>query len=173
MLEKIRRGARPQDPGTPLAQWSADGGAAIRGEWSGTPEDLAGPAAFRLVAEDRMTPGPPNRTVSPPILFEPVLITEQFKQEVELREKLRKSLGQLVVRQRANLRATAALHSSLPVFDPGSWEARLADTLDHDTGAAEHRAAGGEEVDGIVADAALLREPRLPGTGVEDRQRRV
>ena len=159
VLEKILRGSRPQDPGTPLTQWSADGGAAIRGEWSGTPEDLAGTAAFRLVAEDIMSPGPPNRTVGPPILFEPVLVTEQFKQEIELREKLRKSLGQLVVRQRANLRATSALHSSLPVFNPGSWEARLAEQRGIRDDAVDLLASGGALLGGARVVVERVREP--------------
>lgn len=179
VLEKIRRGARPQDPGDFLTQWSADGGAAIRGEWSGTPEDLAGAAAFRLVAEDRMTPGPPNRTVSPPILFEPVLVTDQYKQEVELREKLRKSLGQLVVRQRANLQATAALHASLPVFDPGSWEARLAEQRGIRDYAVDLLASGGALLGGARVVVERVREPmadavaqfvRLQAAPPEDRE---
>ena len=159
VLEKVRRGARPQDPGEPLTQWSADGGVAIRGEWSGTPEDLAGGAAFRLVAEDCMVPGPPNRTVSPPIIFDSVLATEQFRQEVEVKEKLRKGLGQLVVRQRANLRATAALHSSLPVFDPASWDVRLAEQRGIRNDAIELLASGGTLLGGARVVIERVREP--------------
>ena len=158
-LEAVARGAREEEPGRVLARWSADGNVAIRGDWTGNPEDLAGIAAFRLVATDQMDPGPAHRAVSPPIVFEAILVTEQYKQEVELKGKIRKSLGQLIVRQRANLNATAALISSLPVFDPASWEARHAEQQGIRAYAADLLASGGTALGGARVVVERVREP--------------
>ncbi len=121
-LERIGRGTKENDPGTAIAQWTATGDDAFNGQWTGTLDDLSGTAAFRIVAEDRMEPGPANRAVSPQIVFEQTLITDQYKNHLLQKGEAQKTLGQLIVWQRGNMVNTAKLLSSLPIFDPASWE---------------------------------------------------
>lgn len=123
VLEKIPRGAKADAAGTPIAQWSADGDRDIAGEWSGTLDDLAGAGAgaFRLVVTDSKTPGPANRTVTPQIVFEQALITEQYQEHLTRKSEAQKTLGQLILWQRGNMVNTAHNITSLPIFDPNTW----------------------------------------------------
>ena len=125
VLERVKRGSKPDSPGEEIARWSTAGERSFNGEWEGNLSHLGHDAALRLIVYDNMEPGPPNVALSREITFEQVLITEQYKEHLTRKGEAQKSLGQLIQQQRGNMVETARLMAALPSFDPFAWESPL------------------------------------------------
>lgn len=121
-IEKVRRGAKPSTPGTPLQTWSAEGRRSMQQTWRGSIEDIDSGSALRIVALDNSDSENPNRAVSQLITFDLASLGELVKEEQDARAAAHKSLGELVARQRATLNATRHLATALPTFDTERWE---------------------------------------------------
>jgi hypothetical protein len=120
-IERVRKGAKPTAEGEILKEWDLSGKKALSETWKGTIENVDTSSALRIVAVDNANVGVPNRTVSPLIVFEMTTVSSQLKNENAQRADARKTLGELVARQRAALSATSRLQAGLPTFDELPW----------------------------------------------------
>lgn len=120
-LERVKKGAKPTAEGEVLKEWSLKGEKGFTEKWTGTIEDVDASSALRLVAVDNATVGEPNRTVSPLITFDLSTLSSQLNSENNQRTEARKTLGELVARQRSALAATTRLKEGLPTFDEQPW----------------------------------------------------
>jgi hypothetical protein len=120
-LERVKKGAKPTAEGEVLKEWSLKGEKGFIEKWTGTIEDVDASSALRLVAVDNATVGEPNRTVSPLITFDLSTLSSQLNSENNQRAEARKTLGELVARQRSALAATTRLKEGLPSFDEQPW----------------------------------------------------
>ena len=121
-LERVAKGAKPTAEGEVLKEWDTKNQKSCTEKWTGAIEDLTANSALRIVACDNSTVGEPNRTVSPLIVFEMTNSSSQVNSENQQRAEARKSIGELVARQRAALGATTRLQSGLPTFDEQPWK---------------------------------------------------
>jgi hypothetical protein len=121
-LERVAKGAKPAAEGTVLKEWDMKGYATFNARWDGKMEDVDLSSALRIVACDNSTVGDPNRTVSPLIQFDMGTVSSQLKSENQQRAEARKSIGELVARQRAALTAATRLQAGLPSFDEPPWK---------------------------------------------------
>ncbi len=121
-LERVDKGAKPTADGTVLKEWDMKGFKTFNVTWDGKMEDIDLSSALRIVACDNSTVGAPNRTVSPLIKFEMTTVSSQLNNENQQRAEARKTLGELVARQRAALTATTRLQAGLPTFDEQPWK---------------------------------------------------
>ncbi len=121
-IERVKKGAKPNVEGEVLKEWTLSGKKDINEKWTGTIENVDTSSALRIVAVDNADVGAPNRAVSPLIVFEMTTVSSQLNNENAQRAEARKTLGELVARQRANLNATTRLQSGLPSFDEQPWK---------------------------------------------------
>ena len=176
-LERVPRGAKSTAEGEVLKEWDLKGQRSINEKWVGSIEDITASSALRIVACDNSEVGAPNRTVSPLIVFEMTNTTSQINNANQLRAEARKSIGELVARQRAALSATTHLQAGLPTFDEQPWKeitekqaeirtyaATLLKTRDVAVGTA--RVALGKAIQGPLPEA-VVRLTRM-STGAPD-----
>ncbi len=83
---------------------------------------MSASSALRIVACDTADGDAPNRTVSQQILFEMTTLSAQLAAEQQNRGDARKTIGELVARQRAALTTTARLQADLPAYDEQLWQ---------------------------------------------------
>ncbi len=122
-LERVGKGAKPTAEGTVVKEWDMKGYKTFNARWDGAMEDIDLSSALRIVACDNSTAAAtPNRTVSPLIQFELGTVSSQLKSENQQRAEARKTIGELVARQRAALTATTRLQAGLPTFDELPWK---------------------------------------------------
>jgi hypothetical protein len=121
-LERVSKGAKPTDEGTVLKEWDMKGYTTFNVRWDGTMVDVDLSSALRIVACDNCTAGAPNRTVSPLIRFEMTNGWSQVNSANQQRADARKTIGELVARQRAALTAATRLQAGLPSFDEQPWK---------------------------------------------------
>jgi hypothetical protein len=121
-LERVDKGIKPTDQGEVLKEWNMKGYKTFNARWDGAMNDIDLSSALRIVACDNCTAGTPNRTVSPLIKFEMGTVSSQLKSENMQRADAKKTLGELVARQRAALTATTRLQAGLPTFDEQPWK---------------------------------------------------
>ncbi len=122
-IEKIKKGAKSTAEGELLKVWDLDGKRKFSGQWTGAIEDVEPGAALRIVAFDNAEgANGPHRTVSQQITVEAVSVASQVAAEAQQRGTVRKSIGELVARQRSLLKATTKLQEALPTFDSESWQ---------------------------------------------------
>ena len=165
-IERVKKGAKPTAEGEVLKEWTVDGKKAFNEKWTGTIENVDTSSALRIVAIDNASVGTPNRAVSPLIVFEMTTVSSQLNSENAQRADARKTLGELVARQRATLGATTRLQSGLPSFDEQPWKevtdkqaeirayaATLLKTKDAAVGAA--RVALGKALQGPLPEAVV------------------
>jgi len=120
-LERVRKGAKPSAEGEVIKEWPLRGQKTFSEKWTGAIEDVDVSSALRLVAVDNADVGEPNRTVGPLITFDLSTLSSQLNSETAQRAEARKSLGEMIARQRATLAATTRLKEGLPVFDEQPW----------------------------------------------------
>ncbi len=120
-LERVPRGAKPSAEGEVLKEWDARGQRRFSEKWVGAIEDIPASAALRVVAYDNAAAGGPNRAVSPLIQFEAAPLKSLMADDKEKRGAARKTLAELIARQRAVLGATSRLRAELPTFDERPW----------------------------------------------------
>ncbi len=120
-VERVRKGAKPNAEGEVLKEWDLKGSKTFSQVWTGTIEDVDTASALRIVALDNATAGEPNRTVTALVTFDLSTLNAQLQGENAQRAEARKSLGELVARQRATLNATRRLKEGLPAFDEQPW----------------------------------------------------
>lgn len=122
-LERVAKGAKPTAEGKVVKEWDMKGYKTFNARWDGKMEDVDLSSALRIVACDNSTAtNTPNRTVSPLILFDLGTVSSQLKSDNQQRADARKSIGELVARQRAALTATTRLQAGLPSFDEQPWK---------------------------------------------------
>ncbi|HRR33145.1 MAG TPA: hypothetical protein P5026_03530 [Kiritimatiellia bacterium] len=119
-VERVNKGAKPTAEGEVLKEWDLAGQKVFNEKWTGALEDVSASSALRIVAYD--TGETPNRTVSQPILFEMSTLFSQLDAEKQIRGEARKTIGELVARQRATLAATKRLRDELPAYDEPRWQ---------------------------------------------------
>jgi hypothetical protein len=120
-VERVNKGAKPGAEGDALQEWDLAGQKSFTEKWTGSLEDVSASSALRIVALDNAAGDAPNRAVSPLILFEMSTLSSQLAGENQQRGEARKSIGELVARQRAALTATTRLQAGLPTFDEEVW----------------------------------------------------
>ncbi|HNX36383.1 MAG TPA: hypothetical protein PKM57_17305 [Kiritimatiellia bacterium] len=121
-IERVNKGAKPTAEGDVLKEWDLKGQKIFNEKWTGALEDISASSALRIVAYDNASANEPNRTVSPQILFEMSTLSSQLALENQQRGDARKTIGELVARQRATLSTTTRLQSGLPTFDEQLWK---------------------------------------------------
>ena len=121
-LERVPKGAKPTAEGEVLKEWDTKNQKSCTEKWTGAIEDITANSALRIVACDNSTVGDPNRTVSSLIVFEMTNASSQVKSENQQRAEARKSIGELIARQRAALGVTTHLQAGLPTFDEQPWK---------------------------------------------------
>ncbi len=121
-LERVTKGAKPTAEGIVLKEWDMKGYTTFNVKWNGSMDDVDLSSALRIVACDNCTAGTPNRTVSPLIQFEMATLSSQLKNENQQRAEARKTIGELIARQRAALNAATRLQAGLPGFDEQPWK---------------------------------------------------
>jgi hypothetical protein len=121
-VERVNKGAKPGAEGDVLKEWDLAGKKTFNETWAGTLEDVSASSALRIVALDNASGDAPNRAVSPQILFEMSTLSSQLASENQQRGEARKSIGELVARQRAAMTATTRLQTGLPSFDEPLWQ---------------------------------------------------
>lgn len=121
-IERVNKGAKPTAEGDVLKEWDLKGQKTFNEKWTGSIEDVSASSALRIVAVDNATSGEPNRAVSPLILFEMSTLSSQLAGENQQRGEARKTLGELVARQRSTMTTTSRLQSGLPTFDEELWK---------------------------------------------------
>ena len=121
-LERVNKGAKPTAEGEVLKEWDLKGQKTFNEKWTGSIEDVNVSSALRIVAFDNVSVGDPNRTVSPLLNFEMTTIASQMEGANQQRAEARKTIGELVARQRAMLAVTTRLQSGLPTFDEQLWK---------------------------------------------------
>jgi ASC-1-like (ASCH) protein len=121
-LERVKKGAKPTAEGEVLKEWDMKGFKSYNVTWNGKIEDVDTTSALRIVAVDNADGTVPNRAVSPLIVFEMTTVSSMLKGENQQRADARKTLGELVARQRAALGVTTRLQAGLPTFDEQPWK---------------------------------------------------
>lgn len=176
-IERVAKGAKPSAEGEVLKEWDMKGQKTFAEKWVGTLEDLPLNSALRIVAIDNNKPGNPNRTVSPLITFEMTSGSSVLKNENQQRAEAKKTIAELVARQRTTLSVTTRLKEGLPTFDEQSWKEitdkqneirTYASTLlkTKDTAIGTARVALGKAVQGPLPEA-VVRLTRM-STGATD-----
>ena len=120
-VERVSKGAKPGAEGETLKEWDLTGQKTFNEKWTGALEDVSASSALRIVALDNASGDEPNRATSPLILFEMSTLASQLASENQQRGEARKSIGELVSRQRAALNTTTRLQGGLPSFDEEVW----------------------------------------------------
>lgn len=120
-IERVGKGAKPDAEGEVLKEWTVQGQKNFSDKWVGTIEDVSDASALRVVAFDNLAKGAPNRTVSQLIQFETTTLSSQLASENEQRGDARKTIAELIARQRAVLNTTTRLQAGLPTFDEQLW----------------------------------------------------
>lgn len=120
-LERVPKGAKPGAEGEVIKEWDARGQKRFSEKWTGTIEDLSAATALRIVAYDNAAAGGPNRAVSQLIQFDAAPLASVIANENEKRGAARKTLAELIARQRAVLGVTDRLRAELPVYDERPW----------------------------------------------------
>ena len=105
-VERVNKGAKPGAEGDVLKEWDLDGKRVFNEKWTGSLADVSASSALRIVAYDTAAGDAPNRAVSQQILFEMTTLSSQFAAEQQNRGEARKTIGELVARQRATLATT-------------------------------------------------------------------
>lgn len=121
-MERVNKGAKPGTEGEVLKEWDLAGQKSFNEKWTGSLEDVSASSALRIVAYDTAAGDTPNRTVSQQILFEMTTLSSQLAAEQQNRGEARKTIGELVARQRATLTATKRLQDELPAYDEPRWQ---------------------------------------------------
>ena len=121
-VERVNKGAKATAEGDVLKEWDLKGQKNFSEKWTGALEDVSASAALRIVAIDNASAKDPNRAVSPLILFEMSTLSSQLANENQQRGEARKTIGELVARQRAALTTTTRLQAGLPTFDEQLWK---------------------------------------------------
>jgi hypothetical protein len=120
-LERVHKGAKPGAEGELIKEWDAQGQKSFNEKWTGAIEDLSAASALRIVAYDNAVAGGPNRAVSQLIQFDAVPLASVMAKENEKRDAARKTLAELIARQRAVLGVTSRLRAELPTYDERPW----------------------------------------------------
>ncbi|MDD4102252.1 MAG: hypothetical protein PHU80_06415, partial [Kiritimatiellae bacterium] len=120
-LERVPKGAKPSAEGEVLKEWDAGGQKRFSEKWVGALEDIPSSAALRIVVYDNADAGGPNRAVSQLIQFEAAPMASIMADANEKRGSARKTLAELIARQRAVLAVTSRLSAELPTFDGQPW----------------------------------------------------
>ncbi|MBP5320030.1 MAG: hypothetical protein J6334_03500 [Kiritimatiellae bacterium] len=120
-LERVNKGAKATAEGELLMEWKPDGKKTLSEKWNGSLEDVSQAHALRLVAYDNAE-GTPHKTVGQQIVFEMASLSSQVTSETKERGAVRKSIGELVARQRTLLKTTTKLEGQLPTFDQQLWQ---------------------------------------------------
>lgn len=121
-MERVNKGAKPGAEGDVLKEWDLSGQKSFNEKWTGSLEDVSASSALRIVAYDTAAGDTPNRTVSQLITFEMTTLSSQLAAEQQNRGEARKTLGELVARQRATLAVTKRLQDELPSYDEQRWQ---------------------------------------------------
>ncbi len=158
-LERVKKGAKPTAEGEVLKEWSLKGQKSFSEKWTGTIEDVDTSSALRLVAVDNATVGEPNRAVSPLITFDLSTLSSQLNGENAQRSEARKSIGELVARQRSALTSTTRLKEGLPTFDEQPWK----DVSDKQADIRAYAALLLKTKDAAVGSARVALEKALQG----------
>ncbi len=120
-IERVPKGAKPSAEGEVLKEWDLQGQKRVDEKWTGTLEDLSAASALRIVAYDNADAVGPNRAVSQLIQFDAVPLASRLADDNDKRNAARKTLAELIARQRAVLAATTRLRAELPIFDEQPW----------------------------------------------------
>ena len=121
-MERVNKGAKPGAAGEVLKEWDLAGQKSFTEKWTGSLENVSASSALRIVAYDTAGGDAPNRTVSQQILFEMTTLSSQLAAEQQNRGDARKTIGELVARQRAALTTTTRLQADLPAYDEQLWQ---------------------------------------------------
>lgn len=115
--------AGPEAAATLVQSWKLDDAGSFSTNWNGEgfPMRMTEPLSFRIVAFDNRARGKPNRTISPPIVFEWTTAKDLATQNQVAADKLAETIKSLVERQRANLETTTALAAKPPAAKPADW----------------------------------------------------
>lgn len=120
-IERVKRGASAAATGEVIKEWALGDKTSIDQLWKGTLEDVALDSGLRVVAWDN-SPAT-NRTVGPLLIFAMTNLFSAVESVADSREGAKKSLGEIVSRQKRNLTKTERLRGKLPEFDIEQWEA--------------------------------------------------
>jgi len=119
-IERVAKGTKANvEEGTLIKTWNLTG-KTFNTKWVGAIEDVEVGSALRIVALDNADT--PNRAVSQPIVFEVTTLSQQVAAENKSRADARKTLSELIAKQRTALNTTTKLKNSLPVFDEEQWK---------------------------------------------------
>jgi len=121
-IERVRKGTKADvEEGEVLKSWTLTGNAekVFNQKWVGSIEDVDVASVLRIVAIDNADNA--HRTVSQPIAFDFSTLSAQMEGEKQNRADARKTLGELIAKQRAALTTTTKLKNALPVFDEEPW----------------------------------------------------
>lgn len=167
-VERVAKGAKPESAGEVLKEWTLNGTKQFAETWTGVLEDVNAQSALRIVATD--TADPPQRTVSRLVHFQATTFSNQVFAAAQLRAEAKRSVGELLAKQRAVRDMTVKLRAVLPSFDEDPWGAaqtrqeevrayaeKLSRTKDASLGSA--RVALGKAIAGPLpeADSRLAR----------------
>lgn len=121
-IERVNKGARATAEGEVLKEWKMDGKKQMEETWKGELSDISVNSALRIVATDNAKWRTGERTVSPQIAFEMTTLSSEMVAEQKSREETRRSIGELVGRQRALLKQTQKLQGQLPGYNGDDWD---------------------------------------------------
>jgi len=176
-IERVKKGTRANvEEGEVLKSWTLTSDKVFNQRWDGTIEHVDIGSALRIVAFDNADI--PNRSVSQSIVFDFMSLSEQAEGERQNRADARRTLGELIAKQRIVLNSTVKLQSALPMFDEEPWAevtasqteirayaATLARTKDSSLGAIRVMI---EKAQGPLSDAVTSLNRTL--TGAADRR---
>ncbi len=174
-MERVSKGAKPSAAGETLKEWDLAGKNSFSETWTGSLEDVSASSALRIVACDTAGGDEPNRAVSQQILFELSTLSSLLAAERQTRGEARKTIGELVARQRAALTTTQRLQEGLPAYDEQLWQEvaekqtairAYAETLlkTKDAAVGTARVALAKAVRGPLPDAAMRLTRMVTGT---------
>jgi len=158
-VERVKKGAKANVEGEVLKEWDLKGKKDFNEKWTGTIEDVDLSSALRIVAVDNADVGAPNRSVSPLIVFEMTTASSLLNADNQKRAEARKTVGELLARQRAACTATTRLQTGLPAFDEQPWK----EVADKQTEIRAYAAALIKTRDAAVGPARVALDKALQG----------
>ena len=119
-IERVKKGTKANvEEGEVLKTYALNNLKTFTTNWIGSIEDVDALSALRIVALDNADT--PNRAASQAILFEVTTLASQMEGERQNRADARKTIGELIAKQRTALNTTTKLKNSLPMFDETPW----------------------------------------------------
>lgn len=121
-VQRVPRSTGATNAPAVLQEWPLAGERGATLSWTGEWTDVRSDGAFQIVAIDTLQPGEPNRTCSPPIVFDLALGDSLLEATRDACLAAGESIGRLIELQRANLTLTTRLHETAPTSTAEAWQ---------------------------------------------------